>query len=349
VSLKKRQFVDHIRIYARAGDGGNGVVHFRREKYVPKGGPDGGDGGGGGDVVLEAATDTDNLTHLFFKSRLIAENGGNGGGRQKKGRSGKDLLIKVPPGTMIFRSPAKGEKVDNPEEELDMVADLAAEGETCVIVKAGIGGKGNMHFKSSTNQAPQEFTPGSAGGVGHFLLELRKIADAGLVGFPNAGKSTLLGALSEAKPKVASYPFTTLQPSVGVVEFSGFSRATVADIPGLIEGAHENVGLGHDFLRHIMRCRLLLFVVDVAGSEVRDPVEDLQTLRKEVSLYNEELATRPWLVVANKMDLAGAEERLMELKSRFPRAEIIPISAEQGDGIDALKARLGRIIGSRVS
>ena len=349
MSLKKRQFVDHIRVFARAGDGGNGVVHFRREKYVPKGGPDGGDGGNGGDVVLEAATDTDNLTHLFFQSRLTAEDGGNGGGRQKKGRSGKDLLIKVPPGTMVFRSPDKGEGVDNPEVQLEMVADLAAEGECCVIVKAGIGGKGNIRFKSSTNQTPEEFTPGTPGDAGYFFLELRKIADAGLVGFPNAGKSTLLGALSEAKPKVASYPFTTLQPSVGVVEFSGFSRATVADIPGLIEGAHENVGLGHDFLRHIMRCRLLLFVVDVAGSEVRDPIEELQTLRKEVRLYNEELATRPWLVVANKMDLHGAEQRLLELKSRFPKAEIIPISAKQGDGIDELKARLGRIIGSRVS
>ena len=348
VILKKRQFVDHIRVYAAAGDGGNGVVHFRREKYVPKGGPDGGDGGDGGDVILVAATDTDNLTHLFFKSRLIAENGDHGGGRQKKGRAGKDLLVKVPPGTMIFSSPDKGEGIDNPEQELDMVADLASEGERCVIAKAGIGGKGNIHFKSSTNQTPQEFTPGTAGDAGYFFLELRKIADAGLVGFPNAGKSTLLGALSQAKPKVANYPFTTLQPSVGVVEFRGFSRATVADIPGLIKGAHENVGLGHDFLRHIMRCRLLLFVVDVAGSEERDPIEDLQILRKEVGLYSEELARRPWLVVANKLDLQGAGQRLIELNSRFPKAEIIPISAEQGDGIDDLKARLGELIGSQV-
>lgn len=249
---------------------------------------------------------------------------------------------------MIFRSPSKGVGVDKPEEELEMVADLTEQGESFAITRAGTGGKGNVHFKSATNQAPQEFTPGTPGDAGYFFLELRKIADAGTVGFPNAGKSTLLGAISGAKPKVASYPFTTLQPSVGVVEFSGFSRATVADIPGLIEGAHENVGLGHDFLRHIMRCRLLLFVVDISGSEVRDPVEDLQTLRKEIGLYNEELAARPWLVVANKMDLEGAGQRLIELKSRFPRAEIIPVSAEQGDGIDELKARLGEIIGSRV-
>lgn len=346
VSLKKRQFVDHLRVYARAGDGGNGVIHFRREKYVPKGGPDGGDGGDGGDVVLRAAMDTDNLTDLFFRPRLIAENGEHGSGRQKKGRAGNDLIVKVPPGTIVCRMRDKEQQLDDPCEELEVVADLATEGETCVIAKSGIGGKGNERFKSPTNQAPQEFTPGTPGEAGYFFLELRKIADAGLVGFPNAGKSTLLGALSAAKPKVASYPFTTLQPSVGVVEFKGFSRATVADIPGLIEGAHDNVGLGHDFLRHIMRCRLLLFVLDIAATEDRDPVEDLQTLRKEIGLYNEELAARPWLVVANKMDVEGAGDRLAQLESRFPKAEIIPVSAQLGSGMDGLKQRLAQLVGS---
>lgn len=346
MSLKKRQFVDHIRVYARAGDGGNGVVHFRREKYVPKGGPDGGDGGNGGDVVLKAAMDTDNLTDLFFRSRLLAEHGENGGGRQKRGKSGKDLVVKVPPGTIVFRLADKEQQVDALGEGLEPVADLSTEGESFVMAKAGTGGKGNMYFRSPTNQAPQEFTPGTPGDSGFFFLELRKIADAGLVGFPNAGKSTLLGALSAAKPKVASYPFTTLQPSVGVVEFQGFSRASVADIPGLIEGAHDNVGLGHDFLRHIMRCRLLLFVLDIAATEERDPVDDLQTLRKEIRLYNKELAARPWVVVANKMDVEGADTRLTELKSRFPRVEIIPVSAQQGDGIDDLKARLSELVGS---
>ena len=346
VILKKRQFVDHIRVYARAGDGGNGVVHFRREKYVPKGGPDGGDGGDGGDVLLKAAMDTDNLTDLFFRPRLIAAHGEHGAGRQKKGRSGKDLIIKVPPGTIVFRLAGKEQQVDVDAEELEPVADLTTEGEICVIAKAGIGGRGNVRFKSPTNQAPQEFTPGTAGESGYFFLELRKIADAGLVGFPNAGKSTLLGAVSAAKPKVASYPFTTLQPSVGVVEFQGFSRATVADIPGLIEGAHDNVGLGHDFLRHIMRCRLLLFVLDVAATEERDPVNDLQTLRKEIRLYNEELAARPWVVVANKMDIDESEIQLAQLKSRFPKAEIIPVSAKQGDGMDILKGRLSELVGS---
>ena len=346
VDLKKRQFVDHIRVFVRAGDGGNGVVHFRREKYVPKGGPDGGDGGNGGDVVLRAAMDTDNLTDLFFRPRLIAANGEHGAGQQKKGRAGRDLVVKVPPGTIVFRLEDKDQKPDTLTGELEVVADLAKEGEVCVIAKSGVGGKGNVHFKSPTNQGPQEFTPGTAGESGYFFLELRKIADAGLVGFPNAGKSTLLGALSAAKPKVANYPFTTLQPSVGVVEFSGFSRATVADIPGLIEGAHDNVGLGHDFLRHIMRCRLLLFVLDIAGTEERDPIEDLQTLRKEIKLYNDELAARPWLVVANKMDVEGANDRVRQLESRFPKAEVIAVSAKQGDGMTDLRRRLAELVGS---
>lgn len=348
VNLKKRQFVDHIRVFVRAGDGGNGVVHFRREKYVPKGGPDGGDGGNGGDVVLRAAMDTDNLTDLFFRPRLIAANGEHGAGRQKKGRAGRDLVVKVPPGTIVFRLEDKDQKPDTLTGELEVVADLAKEGEVCVIAKSGIGGKGNVHFKSPTNQAPQEFTAGTAGESGYFFLELRKIADAGLVGFPNAGKSTLLGALSAAKPKVANYPFTTLQPSVGVVDFSGFSRATVADIPGLIEGAHDNVGLGHDFLRHIMRCRLLLFVLDIAGTEERDPIEDLQTLRKEIKLYNDELAARPWLVVANKIDVEGANDRVRQIEARFPKAEVIAVSAKQGDGMANLRRRLAELVGASV-
>jgi len=346
VNLKKRQFVDHIRVFVRAGDGGNGVVHFRREKYVPKGGPDGGDGGNGGDVVLRAAMDTDNLTDLFFRPRLIAANGEHGAGRQKKGRAGRDLVVKVPPGTIVFRLEDKDQKPDTLAGELEVVADLAKEGEVCVIAKSGIGGKGNVHFKSPTNQAPQEFTAGTAGESGYFFLELRKIADAGLVGFPNAGKSTLLGALSAAKPKVANYPFTTLQPSVGVVDFSGFSRATVADIPGLIEGAHDNVGLGHDFLRHIMRCRLLLFVLDIGGTEERDPIEDLQTLRKEIKLYNDELAARPWLVVANKIDVEGANDMVHQLETRFPKAEVIAVSAKQGDGMADLRRRLAELVGA---
>lgn len=315
---------------------------------MPKGGPDGGDGGNGGKVILKVAPDTDNLTHLFFKSRLIAKSGEHGQGREKKGRSGKNLIVKVPPGTIVYHIKKEQIPVESVDREEELIADLTKEGEEFVLAEAGLGGKGNVQFKSSTNQSPQEFTLGEKGEEGYFFIELRQIADAGFVGFPNAGKSTLLSALSAAKPKVASYPFTTLQPSIGVLEFSGFLRATVADIPGLIEGAHANVGLGHNFLRHIMRCRLLMFMVDVAGSDLRDPIEDIQILRKEVKLYSEELGSREWLIVANKMDLNGANENLSLLKGRFPKVEVIAISAITGDGIKNLKIRLRQIIGKRV-
>ena len=347
--MKKRQFVDHIRIYVRAGDGGNGIVHFRREKYVPKGGPDGGDGGNGGDIVLMVASDTDNLTHLFFRPRLIAKSGDHGQGREKHGKSGKELVVRVPPGTLVYGSNEKGVSMEELKLQSEPIADLTMNGDMFVIAKGGKGGKGNVHFKSSTNQAPQEHTLGERGEEGFFYLELRQIADAGFVGFPNAGKSSLLSVLSAAKPKVANYPFTTLQPSVGVVQFNSMVRATVADIPGIIEGAHENVGLGHDFLRHIMRCKLLLFVVDIAGTDMRDPIEDIQTLRKEIKLYSDELASRDWMIIANKMDLNGTTTNLDVLRSRFPRIETIGVSALTGQGIDDLKIRLEELIGKEVS
>jgi GTP-binding protein len=211
-----------------------------------------------------------------------------------------------------------------------------------LLARGGKGGKGNVHFKSSRNRAPIQYTEGEEGEQGHFLLELRTIADAGLVGYPNAGKSTLLGKISAAHPKVAPYPFTTLHPIVGVVDFSGYRRATVADIPGLIEGAHRNVGLGHDFLRHITRCRFLLFVVDVAGSEGRSPVEDIQNLRREIDLYDARLSERPWFVVANKMDLPEASENLETLRKRFRSTEILPVSAEKGEGIEQLQKKLAQ-------
>ena len=347
--MKKRQFVDHIRIYVRAGDGGNGIVHFRREKYVPKGGPDGGDGGNGGDVVLKVASDTDNLTHLFFKSRLIAKSGDHGQGREKHGKSGKDLVVRVPPGTLVYESNEAGVSIEELKSQSEPIADLTMDGDRFVIAEGGKGGKGNVQFKSSTNQAPQEHTLGERGGEGFFFLELRQIADGGFVGFPNAGKSSLLSALSAAKPKVANYPFTTLQPSVGVVQFNGMMRATLADIPGIIEGAHENVGLGHDFLRHIMRCKLLIFVVDIAGVDMRDPIEDIQTLRKEIKLYSDELASRDWIIIANKMDLDRAQENFGILRSRFPRIETIGLSALTGEGVEGLKKRLEELIGKEVS
>jgi GTP-binding protein len=220
------------------------------------------------------------------------------------------------------------------------VADLTHDGEEFVLCQGGGGGKGNVHFKSSRNRAPVQYTEGEAGEQGHFLFELRTMADAALVGYPNAGKSTLLRKISGAHPKVASYPFTTLHPVVGVIDFGGYRRASIADIPGLIEGAHRNIGLGHDFLRHITRCRILLFILDIAGSDGRNPIDDLQNLRREIDLYDPRLSLRPWYVVANKMDLPGAAENLRALELRFPQLEVVAISAERSEGLDDLQKRL---------
>jgi len=342
-------FIDQARVLAKAGDGGNGVVSFRREKYVPRGGPDGGDGGDGGDVVLRVSRHVDNLRAYQFDPKLVARSGGHGRSYKRHGKKGKPVVGEVPPGTVVRRgaadTPAEAAVLERSGEgpELELVADLVREGEECVLCRGGRGGVGNWRFRSATNRAPEEFTLGTEGEQGVFYLELRRIADVGLVGFPNAGKSTLTGRLSAARPKVGSYPFTTLAPTVGVVEFPGFKRCTIADIPGLIGGAHENRGLGHEFLRHITRCGLLMFVVDMAGSEGRDPVEDLETLRKEVKLYDEDLARFDWLVVANKMDLAGAGENLERFRRRFTGVETVPVSAQTAEGLDELReVLLGR-------
>ncbi len=346
-------FIDHIRIFGKAGDGGNGVVSWRREKFVPRGGPDGGDGGAGGDIVLIVDPSTDNLRAYHYDPKLIAEDGKNGAGGRKTGKSGKRVVGKVPPGTVVYRSNAvtvqEAVEFERSDEGIDLepIADLTEIGQEFVLCKGGDPGQGNWNFKTATNRTPVEHTLGTPGEQSVFYLELRRIADAGLVGFPNAGKSTLLGKLSQAKPKVASYPFTTLQPVVGVVEFAGFRRCTVADIPGLIEGAHENRGLGHEFLRHITRCRVLLFVVDMAGSEGRDPISDLEILRREVKEYDDDLARFPWKIIANKMDLEGAAENLEIFRSRFPKIDILPISAESGLGLDDLKQALDNEIGYR--
>jgi GTP-binding protein len=344
-------FVDRIKIFAQAGNGGRGSVSFRREKFVPKGGPDGGDGGRGGDVILRADRHTDNLTNLFYEPIIKAKNGGHGMGKKMAGRAGANKIVKVPVGTIVYT--AEGDKrstfnaqrsKSNAEQSAIPIVDLTRDGEEFVLCRGGAGGKGNVHFKSSRNRAPRQYTEGEEGELGYFLFELRTIADAGLVGYPNAGKSTLLRKISAARPKVAAYPFTTLHPIVGVIEFSGYRRATIADIPGLIEGAHRGLGLGHEFLRHITRCRILVFVIDVAGSEGRNPMEDLQNLRREIDLYDPTLSSRPWLVVANKMDLPSAKENLKTLCERFPRIKILPISAEKGEGINTLKETLAVIM-----
>jgi GTP-binding protein len=339
-------FVDQIKVNARAGKGGDGSVHFHRGKFRPKGGPDGGDGGNGGSVVLLVDNSTNSLRTFFYNPKLLANDGEKGRGNQCSGSSSPDVVYKVPCGTVISRiteeeDPETGEII----ERYEHVADLTTLHQSFVLCKGGRGGKGNVHFKTSTHQTPREFTPGTDGEEGRFHFELRSIADAGFVGFPNAGKSTLLASLSAARPKIANYPFTTLQPMIGIVHFSPNRRGTLADIPGLIEGAHANIGLGHDFLRHIMRCRELLFVVDTGGTEGRDPVADLETVRKEVSLYSAELAKRPWCIIANKMDVEGAAEHLANLKSRFKRVKILPISAQNGLGMDKLRAHLDKQIG----
>src|SRR6267378_6805543 len=340
-------FVDRIKVFAQAGNGGRGSVSFRREKFVPKGGPDGGDGGRGGDVILRADRHVDNLTNFFYEPLIKAKNGGHGMGKKMSGRAAVDKIVKVPVGTVVWS--AEEEKhptstVQHPTSSSEQLAipviDLARDGQEFVLCRGGAGGKGNVHFKSSRNRVPRQYTEGEEGEQGYFRLELRTIADAGLVGYPNAGKSTLLQKISAARPKVAAYPFTTLHPIVGVIEFPGYRRATVADIPGLIEGAHRGLGLGHEFLRHITRCPVLIFVIDAAGSEGRSPVEDLENLRKEVDLYDPTLSSRPWFVVANKMDLPNAKENLEALQQRFPRISIVPISAAKGEGIDALKETL---------
>src|SRR6266487_2689351 len=348
-------FVDRIKIFAQAGKGGRGCVSFRREKFVPKGGPDGGDGGRGGDVILRADRHVDNLANLLYEPIIKAKNGGHGMGKKMAGRAGADKVVKLPVGTIVWRvedgkrptfnaehrtpNPAQS-AIRHSQSAMDLVVDLTRDGQEFVLCRGGTGGKGNVHFKSSRNRAPRQYTEGEEGEQGHFLLELRTIADAGLVGYPNAGKSTLLRKISAARPKVAAYPFTTLHPIVGVIEFPGYRRAMVADIPGLIEGAHRGVGLGHEFLRHITRCHVLIFVLDVAGSEGRDPVEDLQNLRREIDLYDPTLSSRAWFVVANKMDLPGAKENLKALQERFPKLQILPTSAATGEGIDDLKQAL---------
>jgi len=367
-------FVDHVRILAKAGDGGDGAASFRREKFVPHGGPDGGDGGRGGSIILRVDENVDNLTDFYFTPTLRAKSGDRGHGKQCYGKAAEDQIYRVPVGTLVYRLPETTAASDLaiaagdgrtfidfskvPDEasapiaapapsavdpsDLELVADLTEPGIDFVLCRGGAGGKGNIHFKSGRNRAPTQYTEGEAGESGTFYLELRKIADAGLVGYPNAGKSTLLTRISNAHPKIAPYPFTTLTPHIGVVELPEYQRLTVADIPGLIEGAHQDVGLGHDFLRHIVRCKLLVFVIDIAGSEGREPIADLQTLRRELDLYDAQLSQRPWIIVANKMDLASAAEHLAMFAQRFPKVEVIPVSASSGHGIGELTAALAR-------
>jgi GTPase len=416
-------FVDKVKIHAKAGNGGNGCVSFRREKYVDHGGPDGGDGGKGGHIVLVADKNVDNLVDLYYAPHVVARNGGYGRGKGCTGRSAKDVLVRVPIGTQAFRltrptrqpaptryhpaaateefsadaevgtpfgmkrrpatetcgsdipvatglsavAPAKTDRGGDaaPTEitaERELIADLVEDGQRFVLAKGGRGGHGNTHFKSSTHRAPREFEYGEPGEELNVELELKTLADVGLVGFPNAGKSTLISKITKAHPKIAPYPFTTLTPNVGIVIYDeDFTRIRVADIPGLIEGAHVGKGLGHDFLRHIERCGLLLVLLDMAGVDGRKPWEDYKQLLQELELYKSGILDKPRLVVANKMDLPEARRNLTAFKRKVGRAsrssksqrtgrtpipseKILEISAMDGTGLEELKLALRKAL-----
>ncbi|QIA27963.1 GTPase ObgE [Thermaerobacter sp. PB12/4term] len=324
-------FVDEAEIYVEGGTGGNGAVSFRREKYVPRGGPDGGDGGRGGDVILVVDPALTTLADLRYRRHYRAGRGTHGEGGNRHGRRGDDLHVRVPPGTVV-----------RDRDTGDVLADLAEPGQQVVVARGGRGGRGNARFATPQRKAPRLAEKGEPGERRWLKLELRLLADVGLVGWPNAGKSSLLARISAARPKVAAYPFTTLAPNLGVVQRGPGRSFVVADIPGLIEGAHQGVGLGHEFLRHIQRTRVLIYVVDAAATEGRDPQQDLATLQDELEAYEPALLDRPGVVAANKMDLPQAAQHLpaLEEAARAAGLELVPISAATGEGVDRLLDRV---------
>jgi GTPase len=374
-------FIDEIKIYTRAGHGGKGCVAFHREAYIAKGGPSGGNGGRGGSVILQADHDLNNLIAQYYQPRLIAKDGEAGMGKGMDGRAGKDLIVKVPCGTLVWRFPAvakpveisgvgdekptfktsagrrplirsasgvqareidlsrenAGELSESDSQKGELVADLTQHGQQFILCKGGRGGLGNRNFANAARQTPRFAQPGEPGDEGDFLFELRIMAEVGLVGYPNAGKSTLLAAISKSRPKVAPYPFTTLHPQIGIVEFADWHRLTVCDVPGLIEGAHKNVGLGHEFLRHIRRCKILVLLLDMAGTDGRAPWDDYKQLLRELELYDPALLEKPRLVVANKMDDAVAGENLKQFKKKIKKVSLLPVSAAFGQGMDRFK------------
>ncbi len=323
-------FIDEAEVRLRAGSGGKGSAGFRREKFIPKGGPDGGDGGKGGDVWLVADENVGDLEKYRYTPEVSAGNGGKGEGRMKTGANGADAFVKVPCGTMAFDL-----------ETGELVAEVLLNGEKVMLLKGGKGGLGNVHFKSSTNRAPRQFTYGGEGQEGSYKLVLKSIADAGLVGFPNAGKSSLVSILTPARPKIGAYPFTTLGVNIGTLVYPDtYEKLSIADIPGLIKGASENKGLGHKFLRHIERCKVLVFVIDMAGTDGRKPWNDYSDLLEELALYNPKLAEKPVIVAANKMDEPSAKKNLSSFRRRLKGLDIIPISCLTEEGIAELKAEI---------
>ena len=382
-------FIDEIKVFARAGHGGKGCVAFHREAYITKGGPSGGNGGRGGSVILQADHDLNNLIGQYYIPRLIAPAGDAGMGKGMDGHAGKDLIVKVPCGTLVWKLPAPPKPLEEVEEETEeepyskkilslstshraiirhsgseraveinladepedekksladfdrnkgeLVADLTEDGQQFVLCKGGRGGLGNRNFATAAHQTPRFAQPGEEGDEGDYLLELRIMADVGLVGYPNAGKSTLLTAISHARPKIAPYPFTTLHPQIGIVEFPDWHRLTVCDVPGLIEGAHNDVGLGHAFLRHIQRCKIIVILLDMAGTDAREPWDDYKKLLAELELYDPAMLKKPRYVVANKMDEPAAEANLKKFKRKITKTPVLLMSAAFDEGVDKFK------------
>ena len=326
------KFIDEAIITVQSGDGGSGCVSFRREKYVPKGGPDGGDGGKGGDVTLVASAHRRTLYPFRFRREFSAQRGGGGQGRQKSGRSGQDLIIELPPGTIV-RDADSGE----------IIKDFTTPGESFIIAKGGRGGKGNTHFKSSTHRTPRFAQPGGPGEFKRLQLELKLLADVGIVGLPNAGKSTFISVVSSARPKIADYPFTTLVPNLGVVKAGNHEPFVMADIPGLIAGAHAGTGLGIHFLRHVERTRLILHLIDAGEIDPENPLAALDTVNTEMALYSPKLARKPQVIALNKLDLPGTEARARAFKAALKtRRKIHFVSAATGSGVALLLADICR-------
>ncbi len=324
------KFVDEVKIIVKSGKGGDGVVSFRREKFIPKGGPDGGDGGNGGNVLLEASMDLWSLLDFIYRPKYKADDGDHGSGALKHGRTGDDLVLKVPVGTVVR------------DDEGNLLADLIKEGQQVLVAKGGHGGRGNNHFKSSTNQVPRFSEPGTPAEEFVLHLDLKLLAEVGLIGLPNAGKSTLLSKVSSARPKIAAYPFTTLVPNLGVVIMKG-RQVVWADTPGLIEGAHKGVGLGVKFLKHIERTKVFVHILDFSSEG--DPLKEYKTIQAELVKYSEALRGRPQLVAPKKMDMPLAKPRGKKLKNKFPKKmTVIPISALTGEGLDELKKAIEKYL-----
>src|SRR6056297_1738188 len=326
-------FVDEVTFKVKSGDGGNGVVSFRREKFEAMGGPNGGDGGHGGDVILKVDEGLNTLADFRYNNFYKAESGTHGRGKNQRGKDGKDLYLKVPPGTLVYN-----------DDTNELLADLKDEGQEYVLAEGGKGGRGNARFKKSTRKAPKFSENGEKGKIIKVRLELQLLADVGLVGYPNVGKSTLISKVSAAKPEIASYHFTTLKPNLGVVSYDEYKSYVMADVPGLIEGAHKGVGLGDEFLKHLERTRLLIHVIDVSGIEGRDPIEDFEKINQELKQYDTDLSKLPQIVALNKIDLKEARENLPEVKKELEDRgyKVFPISAVTGEGIDKLKYYIGQ-------